>query len=455
MKTQKRTFLWRSILFVLLICCIFSVFTGCNNDENACDHMPSGWIVDIEATLNKTGSKHTECTICGETLETKTIPKETCAHTMTEWVIDKQATLYIEGSRHQECITCGETLATEVIPELFLTQSQITSELRDSVVKVVCYDYDGTTKLSQGSGFFIDEKGTFITNAHVVEDCYFVKITNYLGSTYEVDVMYVYSNVVSDYAILKTKNYAFADPVEFEETAEAGDTVYAIGFPNNSFIANTSVGEIVHTNVVDGMKDYYSTTAWIDHGSSGGILVNDKGKVLGITTGSFADGTYASLKYTEFKVDANRTHFGTKEPVEYFHTVTEVTLASYNVDTYFDIEVGVSSYTDTSVWYTVKIGLNDYWKTQKITMDSFSISISVQIDTTYKFYQVLAYSDLLSRRYTYDTVSFTFYNESDLRLGKNSSVFSYISLIGTDYYGMVITYDADFWLVNGSMTIYS
>ena len=39
------------------------------------DHIPSDWIIDKPATDIETGSKHTECTICGEWISTVIIPK--------------------------------------------------------------------------------------------------------------------------------------------------------------------------------------------------------------------------------------------------------------------------------------------------------------------------------------------------------------------------------------------
>lgn len=38
-------------------------------------------------------------------------------------------------------------------------------------------------------------------------------------------------------------------------------------------------------------------SALIDHGSSGGALINEYGEVVGITSGSFADGSQANLNY--------------------------------------------------------------------------------------------------------------------------------------------------------------
>ncbi len=48
-------------------------------------HTPSKWITDKKATANAEGSKHTECTVCGEILETATIKQLKCgAVTLTK-----------------------------------------------------------------------------------------------------------------------------------------------------------------------------------------------------------------------------------------------------------------------------------------------------------------------------------------------------------------------------------
>ena len=102
-------------LLTILLCIILSlsIFTGCG--ANSCEHTEGTWIVDVEATLDSAGSRHTECT------------------------------------------ECGETIRTETIPELTLTQAEVRNKLAKSLVKVCAYDYDGTTLLSQGSGFFIND----------------------------------------------------------------------------------------------------------------------------------------------------------------------------------------------------------------------------------------------------------------------------------------------------------
>ena len=110
-------------------------------------HTAGEWIIDTPATATTSGSKHKECTVCGYTMTTETIPatgggehthsygsdwkndadnhwhecscgdkKDTAAHTAGEWIIDTPATATADGSKHKECTVCGYTMATETIP---------------------------------------------------------------------------------------------------------------------------------------------------------------------------------------------------------------------------------------------------------------------------------------------------------------------------------------------------
>ncbi|WP_243421275.1 hypothetical protein [Pseudoflavonifractor phocaeensis] len=42
---------------------------------DAAGHQPGDWIIDKEPTTDSEGSKHKECEVCGETLETEEIEK--------------------------------------------------------------------------------------------------------------------------------------------------------------------------------------------------------------------------------------------------------------------------------------------------------------------------------------------------------------------------------------------
>ena len=110
-------------------------------------HTAGEWIIDTPATATADGTKHKECTVCGYTMATETIPatgggehthsygsewkndadnhwhecscgdkKDTAAHTAGEWIIDTPATATTDGSKHKECTVCGYTMTIETIP---------------------------------------------------------------------------------------------------------------------------------------------------------------------------------------------------------------------------------------------------------------------------------------------------------------------------------------------------
>lgn len=63
-----------------------------------------------------------------------------------------------------------------------LSMSEITLSFKQNLVKVYCYDVSKTTVLAQGTGFFIDGNGTFITNYHVIDNSYYLQIQTSSGS---------------------------------------------------------------------------------------------------------------------------------------------------------------------------------------------------------------------------------------------------------------------------------
>ena len=109
-------------------------------------HTAGEWIIDTPASATTDGSKHKECTVCGYTMATETIPAtgggehthsygsewkndatnhwhecscgdkaDKAAHDF-KWVVDKEATATQKGSKHEECRVCGYKKAAVEIP---------------------------------------------------------------------------------------------------------------------------------------------------------------------------------------------------------------------------------------------------------------------------------------------------------------------------------------------------
>ncbi len=146
----------------------------------------------------------------------------------------------------------------------------------------------------QGSGFFIDNHGLAVSNYHVfkgtTKGAEQIKLE---GS----DIAYQIAEVIAadeehDFIIFRVD---IENNNCFELAAnkpEVGEKVFAIGSPRG--LENTfSSGEISQWRTDDVMQ----INVQIDHGSSGGPLINQYGQVVGITSGTFYDGSQANLNY--------------------------------------------------------------------------------------------------------------------------------------------------------------
>lgn len=83
-----------------------TVTYGSGGTVTPCDHVEGAWIVDREATCTVDGSKHTECTKCGQTISTETIAAT--GHNYGEWIELEAPTCDEEGMEARECSKCGD-----------------------------------------------------------------------------------------------------------------------------------------------------------------------------------------------------------------------------------------------------------------------------------------------------------------------------------------------------------
>jgi len=165
---------------------------------------------------------------------------------------------------------------------------------------VTIYADLGVEGQAQGSGFIVDDKGTILTNAHVVTD-----VANASGGTVRgAETLYVEFkdrdrvparilgwDLFSDVAAIRVDPalHAVAPvPLGSSATVVVGTPVAAIGSPFNEQ-SSLSVGVVSATNrTIDSLTSGYSisdaiqTDAPINHGNSGGPLFDARGRVIGI-----------------------------------------------------------------------------------------------------------------------------------------------------------------------------
>jgi len=148
----------------------------------------------------------------------------------------------------------------------------------------------GGTQQAQGSGFVYDEQGHVITNQHVVDGADSVEVTFWNGKTYDATV--VGSDPSTDVAVLDVDAPASAlEPLELGDSSqlEVGDGVIAIGSPFGlEQTVTTGIVSALHRQITSpndfAIDDAIQTDAAINHGNSGGPLLDLEGNVVGVNS---------------------------------------------------------------------------------------------------------------------------------------------------------------------------
>lgn len=136
-----------------------------------------------------------------------------------------------------------------------------------------------------GSGFIVDKGGLIVTNNHVIDGA--TKIQVVLDDGTELDAKLVGRDPKTDLAVLKVDAKQDLPTVKWGDSSqiEAGDRVIAIG---NPFGVGTTVtsgivsarGRDLHNGPYD---DFLQVDAALNHGNSGGPLIDAYGQVIGVS----------------------------------------------------------------------------------------------------------------------------------------------------------------------------
>ena len=142
---------------------------------------------------------------------------------------------------------------------------------------------------SSGSGVIVSDKGFVVTNNHVVESASQLYVI--LANGTRLPAKLAGADPYADIAVLKVDGQMPAvASFGTSDTLKRGETVIAIGSPLGDFKNTVTVGVISATGrsleTGDGyqMENMIQTDAAINHGNSGGPLVNLAGQVIGINT---------------------------------------------------------------------------------------------------------------------------------------------------------------------------
>lgn len=201
------------------------------------------------------------------------------------------------------------TLEQLAAPEDALKIPEIIDKMSPSVVGISCITNKG---VFTGSGIVLSEDGYIITNAHVIDGAQSIAVllpTNYLSGsdgdeselTYEARL--VGSDEQTDIAVVKIKtDKLIKAEIGRSEDIRVGELSIVIGNPLGLDLTNSATAGIISAKdrtitIEDRTMKVLQTDASINHGNSGGPLINAYGQVIGITSAKVADSEVEGLGF--------------------------------------------------------------------------------------------------------------------------------------------------------------
>ena len=157
-----------------------------------------------------------------------------------------------------------------------------------SPATVTVYTDNGT-----GTGFFIDDQGTFVTCFHVVDGANEIRAGMSDGGSYNVGTIIDFSELY-DIAVLKANITNTPYLKLSEDDVKQGEDVYALG-ASSGLEGTFSNGVISAVSRKIGAIDCVQTNAAISSGNSGGPLLNAYGEVVGINAYRYISGQNLNL----------------------------------------------------------------------------------------------------------------------------------------------------------------
>ena len=181
-----------------------------------------------------------------------------------------------------------------VVRQVTVKDTQPAASSPKSVNAIYRNNYKGVVEITagqaEGSGFVYDENGDVVTNQHVVGGGGAFRVTFWNGKTYDAHL--VGSDASTDLAVIKVDAPASQiHPLQLGDSSalQVGDGVVAIGSPFGLQETVTSgIVSALHRTMTSPsnftISDSIQTDAAINHGNSGGPLLDTAGDVVGVNS---------------------------------------------------------------------------------------------------------------------------------------------------------------------------
>ena len=200
----------------------------------------------------------------------------------------------------------------------FSTDPDAIEQAAKSVLMIEVYDKDAEL-MATGSGFVAFNNRTLVTNYHVIENADWMIANSDDGYRYMVTKILI-TDQEKDIAICEFMSPTDLTPLMMNSDGDLkrAQSVVAIGNPLGTIIGTTNTVSIGNISALydDGTEKWIQFTAPISHGSSGGALFDDQGKVIGMTSAFLNDAQNMNLAIHISEIQ--NLYEMAKEPAMYF-----------------------------------------------------------------------------------------------------------------------------------------
>lgn len=135
-----------------------------------------------------------------------------------------------------------------------------------------------------GSGFVVDAKGYVVTSRHIVHAADRIRVALANGRSYEAVLAGI--DTETDIALLRVETADMLPSLSWGDSvaARVGDSILLIGSPFG--LSGTVTRGIISARGTDsqreGLDDYFQIDAAMNQGNSGGPLIDETGRVIGV-----------------------------------------------------------------------------------------------------------------------------------------------------------------------------
>lgn len=189
--------------------------------------------------------------------------------------------------------------------------SAIVKKIEPSVVVILTYDIVGKVH-TQGTGFFINDRGDVITNWHVIQGANRAEIRTADGKVYPIKVVLAVDEEVDLIRVRVEIPPNVVRPMSVSSyIPEVGERIIVVGSPLG-LERTVSDGIVSQVRDIPTFGKMLQITAPISKGSSGSPVLNMKGEVIGVATFQIIEGQNINFaipgkKVLDLKPDKGQT----------------------------------------------------------------------------------------------------------------------------------------------------